>query len=85
MRNGIADEESRFNTDSPLADIFVNAWEQRLRLDNGIEPRGPSANPLPTAGESMMTMMMGRMGSQLMSRTQDKKRDPTKYDRRRMR
>ena len=85
VRDGIADEESRYSTDSPLADIFVNAWEQRLRLEHGIQPSGPAANALPTAGESMMTMMLGRMGSQLMSRTQDKKKDPTKYDRRRMR
>lgn len=85
VRDGIADEETRYNTDSALADIFVNAWEQRLRLEHGIQPTGAKENPLPTAGESMMNMMLGRMGSQLMSRTQDKEKDPTKYDRRRMR
>ena len=30
VRDGIADEDTRYDTESPLADIFVNAWEQKL-------------------------------------------------------
>lgn len=85
VRDGIADEEARYDTDSALADIFVNAWEQRLRLDNGIEPGRAADNPLPTAGEATMSLMLGRLGQQLMTRTRLQKKDPTKYDRRRMR
>ena len=87
MRRGITDEETRYDSNSPLADKFVNAWEQRLRLDNGIEPSGPAeqSNPLPTASESMMTMFMGRLGERFMKRTKETERDPLKYDRRKMR
>lgn len=85
VRDGIADEETRYNTDSPLADIFVNAWEQKLRLDHGIEPERQEENPLPTAGETTMTLMLGRIGQQLMMRSRMNRKDPTKYDRRRMR
>ncbi len=85
VRDGIADEETRYDTDSPLADIFVNAWEQKLRIDNGIEPGLPQENPLPTAGETTMTLMLGRLGQQLMMRSKASSKDPTKYDRRRMR
>lgn len=85
VRDGIANEETRYNTDSPLADIFVNAWEQKLRLENGIEPGRPAENPLPTAGEATMNLMLGRLGQQLMNRSRLARKDPTKYDRRRMR
>jgi prephenate dehydrogenase len=85
VRNGIADEEKRYDTDSPLADVFVNAWEQKLRLENGIEPGGAAENPIPTAGEMTMSIMLGRIGQQLMSRTRERSKDPTKYDRRKMR
>jgi prephenate dehydrogenase len=86
-RNGIADEETRFETNTPLADMFVNAWEQRIRIDAGIEPGLPTtnSNPLPTASESMMHLFLGRLGSRLVSRSQPVERDPSKYDRRRMR
>ncbi len=85
VRDGIADEETRYDTDSALADIFVNAWEQKLRLENGIEPGTPTENPLPTAGEATMTLMLGRIGQQLINRSRLARKDPTKYDRRRMR
>ncbi len=85
VRDGIADENTRYDTDSPLADIFVNAWEQKLRIENGIEPGMPTENPLPTAGEATMTLMLGRIGQQLMNRSRMARKDPTKYDRRRMR
>jgi prephenate dehydrogenase len=85
VRNGIADEDMRYDTNSPLAEVFINAWEQRLRLENGIEPGGAAENPIPTAGEMTMSIMLGRIGQQLMSRTRDKSKDPTKYDRRKMR
>jgi hypothetical protein len=84
MRQGITNEETRYDTNSPLADAFVNAWEQRLRLENGIEPGRPAENPLPTAGESMMNLFFGRMGSRLANRSKEAKKDPTKYDRRKM-
>lgn len=85
VRNGIADENTRYNTDSPLAEVFINAWEQRLRLENGIEPGGPAENSIPTSGEMTMSILLGRIGQQLMSRTREKSKDPTKYDRRKMR
>lgn len=85
VRDGIADEETRYDTDSPLADIFVNAWEQRLRLEHGIEPGQAAENPLPTAGEATMTIMLGRIGQQLMQRSKAQRKDPMRYDRRRMR
>ncbi len=85
VRDGIADEETRYDTESPLADIFVNAWEQKLRLEHGIEPEGQTANPLPTAGEATATLLLGRIGQRLMERTRERQHDPTKYDRRRMR
>ncbi len=85
VRDGIADEETRYDTDSALADIFVNAWEQKLRLDHGIEPGGQAENPLPSAGEMTMNLMLGKIGQQMMNRTRLARKDPTKYDRRRMR
>ena len=87
IKEGVANEETRYDSDSPMVDIFVNAWEQRVRLDAGIEPGGSAGegNPIPTAGESMMTMMLGRLGERLVSRSKLQKKDPTKYDRRRLR
>jgi prephenate dehydrogenase len=86
IREGVLNEETRYDPDSPMVDIFVNAWEQRLRLESGIEPGASSeTNSIPTAGESMMTMMLGRIGERLVSRNRLEKKDPTKYDRRRLR
>lgn len=85
VRDGIANEDTRYDTDSALADIFVNAWEQKLRIENGIEPGRPNENPLPTSGEAMTSLMLGRIGEQLMKRSRLSRKDPTKYDRRKMR
>ena len=85
VKAGIQDEETRYDTDGPLADLFVNAWEQRLKLDAGIMPGRPtSENTLPTAGEGMMGLFLGRLGANMLTR-KEAKDDPTKYDRRRMR
>lgn len=86
IRDGVADDETRYDADSPMVEIFVNAWEQRIRIEAGIEPGGnDTENALPTAGESMMTMMLGRLGERLVSRSKIQEKDPTKYDRRRLR
>ncbi len=82
IRDGIADEDTRWEPTSELTETFVKAWEARAKIDVGIEPGAPTGdNPLPTAGESAMTMFFGRAAARFSGKP--KKKDPTQYDRRR--
>ena len=88
LREGLADEEERFSTDGVLADSFVQAWEQRARLEAGIADRRPMTDEraeLPSSGESMMGLFFGNRVARAMTGGKEKKKDTTKYDRRKMR
>ena len=73
--------------EGPLADLLVNAWENRLRLDLGIQPPPPTSlqapERLPSSGEATASMLMGGFIMRAFRGSRDKK-DPTKYDRRKL-
>ncbi|MCI0808399.1 MAG: prephenate dehydrogenase [Chloroflexi bacterium] len=88
LREGLIDEEERFSPDGVVANSFVQAWEQRARLEAGIADRRPVTDErftIPTAGEGMMGMFFGSRVARAMGGGKEKKKDATKYDRRRMR
>jgi prephenate dehydrogenase len=87
LRRGLEDEEDRFSPDGAVADLFVQAWEQRARLEAGVADRRPEAERLaiPSSGDSMMGMFFGSRVARVMTGGgKEKKKDPTKYDRRKM-
>lgn len=87
IRAGLLDDEARFASDGPLADSFVQAWEQRARLEAGVADRRPSQDEysaIPSSSESMMGLFFGSRIAKVMGRAPDKKKDSTKYDRRKM-
>jgi hypothetical protein len=87
MRDGLLDDEERFASDGILSDSFVQAWEQRARLEAGIADRRPDAagkTEIPSSSESMMSLFFGSRVAGVMSGGKEKKRDATKYDRRKL-
>ena len=87
MREALLDDEERFASDGILSDSFVQAWEQRARLEAGIADRRPdtAANTdIPSSSESMMSLFFGSRVAGVMSGGKEKKRDATKYDRRKL-
>lgn len=87
IRAGLLDDEARFASDGLLADSFVQAWEQRARLEAGVADRRPETEeraPIPSSSESMMGLFFGSRIAKVMGRGETKKKDSTKYDRRRM-
>lgn len=88
LREGLMDEDERFSPDGALADAFVQAWEQRARLEAGVADRRPVTDErfeMPSSGESMMGLFFGNRVARAMGGGKEKKKDATKYDRRRMR
>ncbi len=88
LREGLIDEEERFSHEGAVADSFIQAWEQRARLEVGIADRRPvtdERSAIPTSGESMMSLFFGNRVAKAMGGGNEKKKDATKYDRRRMR
>jgi prephenate dehydrogenase len=87
IRAGLLDDEARFASDGALADSFVQAWEQRARLEAGVADRRPTSEehaPIPSSSDSMMGLFFGSRIAKVMGRGPEKKKDSTKYDRRRM-
>lgn len=84
IRSAIIDEQGRDDMSGPLADTFVRAWEARKRMEAGVEPsREMTREPLPSAGEGLLSMFLGRRAARIFSNTEEKK-DPNEYDRRKM-
>ena len=87
MKKSLEDDDSLSDPEGPLANLLVNAWENRLRLELGIEPSRPSATPapepLPSSGESTMSIFTGRYIYRMFRGDRDKD-DPAKYDRRKL-
>ena len=87
IKTSLLDEEERFAPDGVLAESFVQAWEQRARLEAGIADRRPETGEhtaIPSASESMMGLFFGSRVARAMGGGKDKKRDGTKYDRRKL-
>jgi prephenate dehydrogenase len=87
IKAGLENDEERFSSDGALADSFIQAWEQRARLEAGVADRRPDTeerSPIPSSSESMMGLFFGSRVAKAMGRGSDKKKDSTKYDRRRM-
>ena len=87
IKAGLEDDEARFASDGPLAESFIQAWEQRARLEAGVADRHPNTDeraPIPSSSESMMGLFFGSRVAKVMGRGPDKRKDTTKYDRRRM-
>jgi prephenate dehydrogenase len=86
IRNALLDDEERFATDGVLADSFVQAWEQRARLEAGVADRRPDTGEqltIPSSSESMMGMFFGSRMARALSK-KEKKIDSSKYDRRKL-
>lgn len=87
VKRALMDEESLGDPNGELADLLVNGWENRLRLELGIEPSRPTnvpePEPMPSSSESTMSIFTGRALYRMLRSSKDKK-DPTKYDRRRL-
>ena len=87
IRAGLLDDEARFASDGILADSFIQAWEQRARLEAGVADRRPESEEhaaIPSSSDSMMGLFFGSRVAKVMGGGKDKKKDSTKYDRRRM-
>lgn len=87
IRDGLVDDEARFAPDGVLANSFVQAWEQRARLEAGVADRRPENSdysPIPSSSESMMGLFFGSKIAKVMGGGKEKKKDPTEYDRRRL-
>jgi hypothetical protein len=87
IRNGLLDDEERFSDDGILADSFVQAWEQRARLEAGVADRRPESSEtsaIPSASESMMGLFLGSKMARMMGPTKEKKSDSMSYDRRKL-
>ena len=84
LKSAISDDERVGTSDGPLADMLVNAWENRLRLELGITPSRPTSSgeqePMPSSGETMMSMLFGGFIYRAF-RNPKRRDDPTKYDR----
>jgi prephenate dehydrogenase len=88
LRDSLLDDEDRFASDGALAESFVQAWEQRARLEAGVADRRPVSDDrmnIPSSSESMMGLFFGNRMARVMGGDKDKKKDSTKYDRRRLR
>ena len=73
-------DENRNSSESPLMNSFINAWEARARWSAGIDPVDFPQQEIPTAGDSMMSMLLGgHMASRLSSMTKDDGQDSTRY------
>jgi prephenate dehydrogenase len=86
IRDALLDDEERFAPDGVLADSFVQAWEQRARLEAGVADRRPDTGEqsiIPSSSESMMGMFFGSRMAGMLSK-KEKKIDSSKYDRRRL-
>ena len=86
IRNALLDDEERFATDGVLADSFVQAWEQRARLEAGVADRRPDTGEqltIPSSSESMMGMFFGSRMARALNK-KEKKIDSSKYDRRKL-
>ncbi len=87
IKRTLENDEEISDPEGPLADLLVNAWENRLRLDLGIQPSPPTSQPppekLPSSGEATASMLMGGFIMRAFRGSRDKD-DPTKYDRRKL-
>ncbi|GIT20194.1 MAG: hypothetical protein CM1200mP39_30000 [Dehalococcoidia bacterium] len=88
MREALLDDEERFASDGILSDSFVQAWEQRARLEAGIADRRPdtAANTdIPSSSESMMSPFFWQQGCGCYEWFGKKKKERrNKYDRRKL-
>ncbi len=87
IKTMLESEEDVADPEGDLADILVNAWENRLRLDLGIQPAPPTSlqapEKMPSSGEATASMLMGGFIMKAFRGNKDKD-DPTKYDRRKL-
>ena len=87
IKHLLESEEDVGDPEGQLADMLVNAWEHRLRLDLGIQPSPPTtlqeSEKLPSSGEATASMLMGGFIMKAFRGSKDKD-DPTKYDRRKL-
>ncbi len=87
IKRVLENDEEVSDPEGPLADLLVNAWENRLRLDLGIQPSPPTSREepdrLPSSGEATASMLMGGFIMRAFRGSREKK-DPTKYDRRKL-
>ena len=73
----------------PLINIFVQAWEERARLDIGVADRRKNTQDrleIPSAGEGMMSIFFGNRFAKIIGGSNKKKdKNKVEYDRKRLR
>ena len=72
IKRVLENDEEVEDPNGPLADMLVNAWENRLRLDLGIQPAPPTshqeAERLPSSGEATASNADGRIHNESIPR-----------------
>ena len=53
------EDESRDDPKGPLTETLNNAWDARLRWENGIEPGEIERPSLPSSGDMMLSVLLG--------------------------
>ncbi len=53
------EDESRDDPEGPLTETLNNAWDARLRWENGIDPGDIERPSLPTSGDMMLSVLLG--------------------------
>ena len=75
-----AQDAAGLEPQGPLANAMVAAWEARARMEAGVNQSETLREPLPTASDGIMNMVMGSAAAKLF-RQNKKVKDPNTYDR----
>jgi len=81
--------ERMTDDNEPLINVFVQAWEERARLDIGVADRRKNTQDrpeIPTASEGMMSIFFGNRFARIIGGSNKKKdKNKVEYDRKRLR
>lgn len=84
IKAGLEDDDDLFSPDGRVAASFVRAWEQRARLEAGVADRRPDGTigeAMPSSGDQMMGLFFGSRIARMLRSGREQKKDPTRYDR----
>lgn len=88
IKNQLLPEQITANNE-PLIDVFVQAWEERARLDIGVADRRKNTRDrpeIPSASEGMMSIFFGNRFARIIGGSNKKKdKNKVEYDRKRLR
>ena len=88
IKNQLLPERITDNNE-PLINVFVQAWEERARLDIGVADRRKNTHDrpeIPSASEGMMSIFFGNRFARIIGGSNKKKdKNKVEYDRKRLR